>query len=271
MNRSGVPQPRWHGKPTSIGGLLLLVVAVVVYSVVQPGLNARFGWNLPGLQQPDAVVAKPGAASSEATGRLQDGRRKESTRDTADEPFDDAALVSDSPQAEATLPSDGPLASPRRQAPAAVQPAETTPSPRATQSDQRAARGELRYGLLADEGGERYRSPAGLLYTRGSQEGHRLKHLERHVVDNPSRPGSHGVFDGGMEGALATVDQAYRRALAGARTTKQEEDGRVIYTVDLGKRVGFVGGRDGQRQKHPLARRVRLVLEQDRVITAYPM
>lgn len=247
MNRFGAPQRPLHGKPTSIGGLLLLIVAVVVYSLVQPGLNARFGWNLPGLQQADAVVAKPETASSVATGRSQADRRDDSTRDATDEPVDGAAPVNAAPPAERTL------------------------SPQATQGKQRAERGDLRYGLLVDEGGERYRSPAGLLYTRGSQEGHRLKHLERHVVDNPSRPGPHGVFDGGMEGALEMVDEAYRRALTGARTTKQEEDGRVIYTVDLGKRVGFGGGRDGQRRKHPPARRVRLVLEQDRVITAYPM
>lgn len=127
------------------------------------------------------------------------------------------------------------------------------------------------YGLLTEEGNERYRSPAGLLYTRGSQEGHRLKHLERHVADDPDRPGPHGVFDGGMPGALATVDAAYRQALTGTQTTRKDEDRRTVYTIDLGKRVGFVGGSEGQRRRNPIARRVRLVLEQDRVITAYPL
>jgi hypothetical protein len=270
MNRSGAPQPRPRGKQNSLGGLLLLIVALVVYSFVQPRLNARFGWNLPGLQQPGEVAEMSEATQpSEAARRSPTVRRDESTPVSAEERSDEASRVIEPPAEEATSPLAVPKASPRPQAPAASPSVGGTPSP--AQANQRDARDELRYGLLVDEGGDRYRSPAGLLYTRGSQEGHRLKHLERHVVDDPSRPGSHGVFDGGMEGALATVDLAYKRALAGAKTTKQEEDGRVIYTVDLGKRVGFVGGSDGKRRKHPMARRVRLVLDRDRVITAYPM
>lgn len=129
----------------------------------------------------------------------------------------------------------------------------------------------LLFGILSDQGGDRFASPEGLLYVRGSQEGHRLKHLERHTVDVPDRPGSHGVFDGGMEGALATIDKAYRKAKTGANTSRTEEDGRTIFTVDMGSRVGYVGGSEGRRRKNPMARRVRLVLEKNRVITAYPM
>lgn len=74
-----------------------------------------------------------------------------------------------------------------------------------------------------------------------------------------------------MEGALATIDRAYERAKKNQRTTKKVDDGRTIYTVDMGKRVGYVGGRDGNRKRKPMARRVRLVLEGTRVITAYPL
>jgi len=130
---------------------------------------------------------------------------------------------------------------------------------------------ELVHGLLRDLGNERYLSPAGLLFTRGGAEGHRLDHLERHTRDDPTRPGKHGVFDGGMPGALKTIDRAYDRAKAGERTTKEIDQGRTIYTVDLGGRVGYVGGRVGNRQSKPMARRVRIVLDKDRVITAYPM
>jgi hypothetical protein len=131
--------------------------------------------------------------------------------------------------------------------------------------------GGLLHGILVDQGNDRFRSPEGLLYVRGSQEGHRLKHLERHTVDDPGRPGRHGVFDGGMQGALMTIDKAYRKAKTGVQTSVEEEDGRTIYTVDMGTRVGFVGGSEGQRRRNPMARRVRLVLEQNRVITAYPI
>lgn len=130
---------------------------------------------------------------------------------------------------------------------------------------------ELLHGLLRKTSGREYLSPAGLIYGPGSAEGHRLDHLERHTKDDPGRPGSHGVFDGGMTGALKTIDLAYERAKSGQRTTTQTDDGRTIHTVDLGKRVGFVGGSEGQRRGHPMARRVRLVLEGKRVVTAFPM
>jgi len=128
----------------------------------------------------------------------------------------------------------------------------------------------LKYGLLREIGRERFMSPAGLIYTPGSREGHRLKHLERHTVDDPDRPGPHGVFDGGMEKALQTIDNAYERAKKNQRTTKKEDRGRTVYTVDMGGRVGYVGGRDGNRRRKPAARRVQLVLEDNRMITAYP-
>ncbi len=74
-----------------------------------------------------------------------------------------------------------------------------------------------------------------------------------------------------MPGALKTIDRAYERAKTGQKTTKEMDEGRVIYTVDMGGRVGYIGGQDGNRQKKPMARRVRIVLDQQRVITAYPL
>lgn len=142
-----------------------------------------------------------------------------------------------------------------------------------TSADAKATAGgdpNLKYGLLRDLGGEKYMSPAGLLYTRGSQEGHRLKHLERHTKDDPGRPGPHGVFDGGMEKALVTIDKAYDRAKKKQRTTVEKDGRRTIYVVDMGGRIGFVGGQTGKRKRNPMARRVQLVLEDNRVITAYP-
>jgi hypothetical protein len=165
---------------------------------------------------------------------------------------------------------------PKNGLPAASQPTEALLEPAvievaAEATVEKPAPKSLLHGILSDQGNDRFLSPEGLLYVRGSQEGHRLKHLERHTVDVPDRPGSHGVFDGGMSGALATIDKAYRKAKAGANTSKKEEDGRTILTVDMGSRVGYIGGSDGRRRKNPMARRVRLVLEQNRVITAYPM
>jgi hypothetical protein len=74
-----------------------------------------------------------------------------------------------------------------------------------------------------------------------------------------------------MEGALKSIEKAYEKAKAGQRTTKQVDGNRTIYTVDMGKRVGFVGGREGNQKRTPMARRIRMVLEGNRVITAFPL
>ncbi|MEM9589636.1 MAG: hypothetical protein AAGA03_20300, partial [Planctomycetota bacterium] len=82
----------------------------------------------------------------------------------------------------------------------------STASKSAESEDSNTADSEdLKYGLLREVGEKRYLSPGGLLYMPGSAEGHRLEHLRRHTKDMPNRPGSHGVFDGGMEGMLATI------------------------------------------------------------------
>lgn len=169
------------------------------------------------------------------------------------------------PPEHAGDPAASAATTPSRTADRQVPATQAGESPETTAGDQRL------FGILQPLGRDRYRSPAGLLYTPGSAEGHRLKHLQRHVVDDPDRPGPHGVFDGGMEGALQTIDRAFARAEQGRGATRQEDQGRTIYTVDLGGRVGFVGGREGRRKRHPSARRVRLVLEGNRVITAYPL
>ncbi len=221
---------------TTAGVLGALVL--IGYTVAQPHLNARLGWNLPAIQatNPPAAPqpAPPSAAETTAKPQSEDSaqpaeRRSESARDQAK-----------------------PSASPPAAEPAAA------PS--------------LKYGILRDLGRERYLSPAGLQYTPGSQEGHRLEHLKRHLADQPSRAGSHGVFEGDMEAVLRLLDQAYGKAKANAAgVTEQQDQDRTIYTVDMGKRIGYVGGRDGNRRRKPMARRLRIVLEGTRVITAYPL
>lgn len=241
-------------KSTTVGGVALAVL-VAVYAVAQPVLNERFGWQLPGVQQfaqnDEPVVAEKREKKPELT-------TPKTTPLKAEKP---PKVVDSKPKT-----GSGPLANVRsKESTSSTRP--TVPPPAKTPP----AEDSLLYGILADQGSDRFLSPAGLMYVPGSQEGHRLKHVERHTVDDPGRPGSHGVFDGGMASALATIDKAYRKAKTGSQTSKQEEDGRTIYTVDMGSRVGYVGGSDGKRRKNPMARRVRLVLERNRVITAYPM
>jgi hypothetical protein len=40
--------------------------------------------------------------------------------------------------------------------------------------------------------------------------------------------------------------------------------------VDLGRRIGYIGGQTGKRKNYPAASHLRLVLEGQNVITAFP-
>ncbi len=116
-----------------------------------------------------------------------------------------------------------------------------------------------------------YVSPAGLRYTRGSQHGHRLKHLMAHAQDQPERPGQHGVFQSSNAAeVVALVDEAYRLALAGKNTHIEEEGNRSIYTINLGRKIGYIGGESGNRRGKPAARHLKMVLEGKNFVTAFP-
>jgi hypothetical protein len=127
-------------------------------------------------------------------------------------------------------------------------------------------------GDLRDVGQQVYQSPAGLRYGPGSREGHRLQHVMLHCKDQPDRPGSHGVFAGGIDETIRIIDEAYRVAQQrGPPTRVRRDGGRTIYTVDLDRKIGFVGGQTGKRTGHPPCHHVRLVLEGNRIITAFPV
>ena len=135
---------------------------------------------------------------------------------------------------------------------------------------------KLELGDLKEVGRDRFESAAGILYTPGSAEGHRLDHLMRHTKDDPSRP-VHGVFDGGRDGALKTIDRAYllvlQAKLKGGKTKYRErkEGDRTVLVVEMGRRIGFVGGQKGKRLRKPAVTKVQIVLEDgNRLITAYP-
>ncbi len=132
------------------------------------------------------------------------------------------------------------------------------------------ATGELDQ-ILHSNSRQTYESPAGLRYTRGSQHGHRLKHLLAHAADQADRPGQHGVFDSAKpEEIVALVDEAYRQAQAGRDVREEREGERTIYAVDFGRRIGYIGGESGNRRNRPAARHLRLVIEGHNFVTAFP-
>ena len=229
--RSKFPLGRNSGKKKTTVVGLVFAVLIGGYTMFRPAINQATGWNLPSISNRDA------------------------------RPNQDAPVARKS-----ETPSDS-----RGQSSPAESGVKTPVAVDASEPDVSNADASLKYGLLQEVSPKRFMSPEGLLYTPGSAEGHRLEHLKRHTVDQPSRPGKHGVFDGGMEGALKSIEKAYQKAKADQRTTKQVDGNRTIYTVDMGKRIGFVGGRDGNQKRKPMARRLRMVLEGNRVITAFPL
>ncbi|TWT79584.1 hypothetical protein CA13_09880 [Planctomycetes bacterium CA13] len=274
------------GRGKSSLGAIGIVVLVGIYSFAQPVLNDRYGLNLPALRSNQAgqgaVAEVSDNSSSLQRGETQTSEKKRTaSKPSSSGTANSATVKQDSAKSGTSQPgmserARGPLAD--RMSPTKSGAKSATVSPASSSSRQIDAKqvegagdSDLLYGLLREVSPKRYMSPAGLQYVPGSAEGHRLEHLRRHTKDNPSRAGSHGVFDGEMEGALKTIDKAYERAKKGTRTTKRTDDGRTIYTVDMGGRIGYVGGRDGNRKRKPMARRVRMVLEGTRVITAYPM
>ncbi len=116
-----------------------------------------------------------------------------------------------------------------------------------------------------------FESTAGLVYKPGSREGHRIDHVLRHAEDAPERP-IHGVFDGGRDEIFAVLDEAWSIARQRGPPVKIERNGqRTTYTIDMGRRVGYVGGGAGLRNGYPAASHIRLVLEDRDVITAFPL
>ena len=287
MTRSSTSQQTLQQVPKKWA--VAIVVALIVYALVQPIANSRFGWRLPslagalGMEKPAAnspVEPNSRIGGAQSTTQSVETNSQNSTReDSRDfEPErEPSELESETNRAAPPNKATESQTTAKRQ-PDVKQPTEKTlaadnatvkaTEPKQTKPD---ASGNLLYGLLKDTGREVYVSPAGLSYTRGSAEGHRLKHIEKHLKDIPDRPGKHGVFDGDMAQVLRWIDDAYTRGKQGAKgVRKRDEDGRTVYEVPFTKTIGFIGGRDGKRDNNPEAKRLRLVVDGDQVITAFP-
>ncbi len=267
-------------KLTAGGGAIGILI--VLYALLQPILSKQLGIDLPKFPVKVGADAPMVAGPDKPTEPSTEDSKSAAPKIVVQSPSGDRPVDKDSAATNTASKRDrqdsatpqtgsGPLSQFNRNR----QSDDAKLSPTKSAADKTSSAKSdpsLKYGILKSIGRDSYMSPAGLRYTPGSQEGHRLKHLERHTADQPSRPGKHGVFDGGMEKTLLVLDQAYEKGTKGGHgTTKTQDDGRTIYTVDMGKRVGYIGGRDGNRMRKPMARRVRIVLDGDRVITAYPL
>ena len=117
-----------------------------------------------------------------------------------------------------------------------------------------------------------FESTAGLHYVPGSADDHRLRHVMQHAEDDLTKP-IHGVFEGDRDQILAVIDEAWQKAgKADSDVRSEKQNDRRIYTVNLRRRIGYMGGSEGERKSNPECRYVRLVLEnQNIVVTAYPV
>jgi hypothetical protein len=128
-------------------------------------------------------------------------------------------------------------------------------------------------GKLTEIRRDVFQSSAGLIYRAGSEDGHRLKHIMQHAKDNPQKK-IHGVFDGGGDRdiILAVIDEAWLRAqMGGSDVRSEQQNERRVYTINLRRRIGAMGGEEGKRRSYPECRYLRIVLENgNEVISAYP-
>ncbi len=258
-----MPSQRTSSKPLQqipTKWAVAIVAALICYTLLQPVLNRQFGWHLPALagEKTDDVTVE-----NESDNRSRPAE-DEKGFDTAPE----SQVKSQSGESAANTPASVP---PTNSQPTAA--AAKAATSKAQTSPEQKANSNLRYGILQETAPDDFLSPAGLRYTRGGPEGHRLLHIERHLKDDPTRPGSHGVFDGDMTQVVRWLDEAYELAKRGAKgTAKHDEgDGRTRYEASFSKPIGYVGGRDGKRDNNPDARKVRIILEGNKVITAFPI
>ena len=126
--------------------------------------------------------------------------------------------------------------------------------------------------VLKKTGPTSWRSEEGLVYQGRDPDGlTRLDHILRHDEDIPDRVGPHGVFDADGDAIFALIDEAWR-IVQQKKIEPRVEGNRHAYTIPMGRRIGFLGGESGKRQRNRPLRRLFLVMESDsaRVVTAFP-
>ena len=250
-----------------------IIAALIVYVLLQPRLNQWFGWNLPSVasltgdepaktQPKKKADAKPSSASK--SNKSQAATDYPELESTAPEQKKPEQKSPDKPKASSD--PNNPPPSKSKASSNGTESSKTSGSATKSKSPSQSVE-----DYLKEVGKNRFESPAGLIYKPGSEEGHRLKHIERHLKDIPDRPGSHGVFDGSMVEFLIAIDDAVTRAKRKLKgTSMEEDDGAMVYEASFDKPIGFLGGETGKRKKNPKVKKMRVVVQDDAVITAFP-
>lgn len=237
---------------------VIIVVAIIGYVLLQPQLNKWFGLSLP------SVASLVGGEKQTSQKKQEKPNSNEKTSTAKADSKVSKAATGEKPDKDDSV-NKAPTSQPRVSQPQVSQPRVSEPTVGAERDSEKV------HGFLTEIGRNRFESPAGLVYGPGSEEGHRLKHIERHLEDQPKRPGSHGVFEGDMHAFLVAIDDAYSRAKRGDKGTKKiQDEGSTIYEASFKKPIGFLGGQEGGRKRNPPLKQLRVVVRGNSLITAFP-
>lgn len=213
-------------------------------------------------KKPTTKKSKPGSESDSSEEPPQKPERQVATPSVGDKPKVVTSGTKPKPESPKPAGSGGTANSAKPTAPPATSPpVAKSPVP---PSDK------PKLGVLKDIGRGAFESTAGLIY-RSERSENRVDHVMQHSHDIPSKP-VHGVFDGKREEILALIDEAYMIAQKRGppQVVTEDQGDRETITVNLNRKIGYTGGESGARRGHPPLKKIKLVLEDRDVITAYP-
>lgn len=264
MSNSQEPQLKISPKMIVIGAVLL-----VVYLLIKPTLEERFGWDLPELVDGPQIGQNEPAEDSRPDSKPK--QTNEVIKPTIRPVPDDSHPVADQSVAQTQEMPPAVVSNKSANSNSASTESKTSSIEKSTASSKKPSSTKPELGQLKELSGKVYLSTAGLKYGPGSIDNHRLMHVMQHATDNLDKP-VHGVFNVEKKEILILLDEAWEMAQKrGPPQVKKENQGeRTTYTIDMGKTVGYVGGQVGKRKNRPKCRKIKLVLEDDYVITAYP-
>jgi hypothetical protein len=115
-------------------------------------------------------------------------------------------------------------------------------------------------GHLIPAGDYSWKTRDGLMIRGRDTKGlSRLEHIMRHASDLPRR-NKHGVFSISKEKIIELMDETWNK-IRSKQLHGLERGGRIAYTYNTKKTIGYLGGKKGKERGHPEISSVRMVLK----------
>ena len=117
-----------------------------------------------------------------------------------------------------------------------------------------------------------WESSGELMYVGLDHNGlNRVKHVLRHAKDIPNRQGLHGVFDVDRREVITFLDKVWADINAQG-ITGDFSNGKRVYVIDMGERIGFEGGLGGAANGNVPLFKIKLIVVDGttEVISAFP-